>query len=577
MPNVRPGHLTWRHTVLAFVVGIALLAMTVRLGLVQIRDHREYADAAARTHYGAQDVPAPRGAILDATGYPLASSADTWDIYIDAFLWRNRVKAAEAATVAASVLGIDANQLLATGTKQNAGDVLVRRGLPYEDGLRLRDLEAWGVRVLPSAQRVYPEGDLGGSVIGYVGLDGRGLWGIEADLDAELHGKAGLVTGERDPLGRPIVFSAGSERPPVSGGEVQLTIDRFIQGIAERRLADAVKQYKARSGSVLVMDPRTGAILAMASFPTISLSHVDLNDPKLADMVRNRVVTDLYEPGSVLKTLTAATALDMGLITPNSTYNDTGSVKIGTAEIKNWDFSAHGTTTVTEYLQNSLNTGSVWLSGLIGAKSFYQYLHQFGLGESVHVGLSGESEGLMRTPDDKDWYPIDLATNSYGQGLAASPLQVLTAVNTFANGGKLMRPYVISRVVGSDHVRTYEPVVVRQAVRPETATTVARLMYDVVEGVPAHGARVSGYHVAGKTGTTLVSIPTGYDLNSTIASFAGFLPYEAPRVSVLVKIDQPSGGLNLGGAVAAPVFSLIAADIMKYLGVPANVPVVAQR
>ena len=196
----------------------------------------------------------------------------------------------------------------------------------------------------------------------------------------------------------------------------------------------------------------------------------------------------------------------------------------------------------------------------------------FGLGDPTHVGLSGEAEGTYRTPSDQGWAVTDLATNSYGQGIAATPLEVLTAVNSIANDGKLMRPYVVSKIVTGDSVRSFDPVEVRQVIKPETAHTVLKLMNDVVDGMPFHGAQVPGYHVAGKTGTTLVSIPTGYDLDSTIASFAGFIPYENPQISVLIKIDQPSGGLNLGGQVAAPVFSQAASQIMAYLRTPPSDP-----
>ena len=320
------------------------------------------------------------------------------------------------------------------------------------------------------------------------------------------------------------------------------------------------------------MEPRSGAILGMASLPAVQLSAVDLNDDELVSLVRNRAVTDLYEPGSVLKTLTTATAIDLGLVTPDTTYNDAGVVRVADSVIRNWDFVAYGEVTMTEYLQRSLNTGAVWLSQLIGADAFYEYLAAFGIGEATHVGLSGEAEGLLRRPEDPGWYPVDLATHAFGQGLAATPLQVATAVNAFANEGALMRPQIVSQVVTGEGVRRFEPVRVRQAVTPETAQTVARMMLDVVEGVPFHRARVDGYRVAGKTGTTLVAIPTGYDLDTTIASFVGFLPYEAPRVTILVKIDQPSGDSNLGGVVAAPVFALIAADIMEYLNVPTTEP-----
>jgi len=283
--------------------------------------------------------------------------------------------------------------------------------------------------------------------------------------------------------------------------------------------------------------------------------------------VRNRAVTDLYEPGSVFKVLTVAAAIDLGRVTPDSTYVDAGMVEVGGFEIKNWDLQSYGKVTVTELLQRSINTGAVWLSQEIGADNFYGYLRAFGIGESTHVGLSGEAQGIMRTPEDDDWYPVDLATNAYGQGLATTPLQVLTAVNVFANGGKLMRPYMVSKIVTREETRQFDPVEVRRVITPHTARTLARLMLDVVDGVPGHRAQVPGYRVAGKTGSTIVSTPTGYDFDTTIASFVGFLPYEAPLISILVKINHPGGERNLGGEVAAPVFSRMATDIMEYLNV----------
>ena len=575
MPEANPGqvridHMTWRHWLLAGLIGLGLVALFVRLAQIQIADHERYAAAAASSRLGAAVLPAPRGAILDATGFPLASSVDTWDLYVDSALWRDRDRARAAAGAVAAELGLDAGALFARGTARETGDALIRRWLEYEQGLALRERGLWGVRLLPSSRRVYAEGDLAGPLIGYVGLDGAGLWGIEADFDHVLRGRPGLLQAEQDPLGRPIAFAPAGGRAPQSGGEVQLTIDRFIQAIAERRLAEAVAEHRATGGTVIVMEPHTGAVLAMASLPAVRLSAVDFADEGLGELVRNRAVTNVYEPGSVFKTLTVAAAIDLGLVTPLTTYDDRGAVDIGGAVIRNWDFAAHGRVTMTEYLQRSLNTGAVWLSGLIGAERFYGYLDRFGVAQPTHVGLSGEAQGLMRRPEDIGWYPIDLATNSYGQGLAATPLQVAAAINVFANGGALMQPQIVRRIVTSEGARELQPVTVRQAVSHATAGTLARMMLDVVEGVPRHRARVPGYRVAGKTGTTLVSIPTGYDLDTTIASFAGFLPYEDPRVTVLVKIDRPEGESNLGGVVAAPVFSVIAADIMQYLNVPSG-------
>ncbi|HJM75131.1 MAG TPA: penicillin-binding protein 2 [Dehalococcoidia bacterium] len=571
MDDLRPDHRTWRHRVLATLLIVMMAALLGRLAQIQLINHNRYLEEAAITRYGAVSVAAPRGAIIDATGYPIATSVDTWDIYLDSFLWRDREQALEAARDLAAALDLDAATVFDRGTSQELGDVILVRDIEYRQGLELQRQGLWGVRALPSSVRAYPAGDLASQLIGYVGLDGGGLWGIEADYDVELRGQPGRIVSERDTLGRPIAFAQRAERAPEAGGEVHLTLDRFIQTIIERALDAALEQYEAPSGSILVMDPRTGGVLAIASRPASALTPQALEDRQLADLVRNRVVTDLYEPGSVFKTLTAAAALDLGRVTPDTTYVDEGRVEIGDRTIRNWDFQAYGEVTVTELLQRSLNTGAVWLAEEIGADDFYDYLAAFGIGEQTHIGLSGESDGIIRTPADDDWYPIDLATNSYGQGLAATPLQVLTAVNVFANDGKLMRPYIVSKIVTENRVREFDPVEVRQVISPATARTMADLMLAVVEGVQWHGARVPGYRVAGKTGTTIVSVPTGYDFDTTIATFAGFLPYEAPRISVLVKIDQPGVDRNLGGQVAAPVFAGLAAEIMKYLEEPTTV------
>ena len=573
MKTGREHNLTWRHRVVGALIFAMFSAAIVRLYMVQIIDHEKFVKEAAVTRQGAVNIPAPRGAVLDATGYPLATSIDTWDVYIDRVQWGHQPTVArEAAQKLAEFFGLNPDDLFRLGLESRGGDVLVQRQLDYARGLTLQAADLYGVRMEPSQVRVYPEGDIAGQLLGFVGRDGKGLWGVEADFDPYLKGKDGILSTERDALGRPIAFSARHERAAVGGGEVQLTIDRFIQAIAERALEDAMKKYHARSGQIIVMDPHTGAVLAMASRPSVRLGAINLDDPNLSELVRDRPITDLYEPGSVMKILTTAMAIDQGLVTPDSTYNDTGSVEVSKYRILNWDFSANGTTTVRKYLQKSLNTGSVWLGQKIGENKFYDYVKAFGLGESTHVGLSGEAEGTYRTPNDPNWYAVDLATNSYGQGLATTPLAMLTAVNSMANKGMLMRPYVISRIVTKNDVRTFEPVQVRQVVSPKTAETMMGLMHDVVDGVDFHGAQVKGYQVAGKTGTTLVSIPTGYDLDSTIASFAGFIPAQDPKISVLIKIDQPTGGLNLGGQVAAPVFSTLAEQVMKYYAIPPTTP-----
>ena len=305
--------------------------------------------------------------------------------------------------------------------------------------------------------------------------------------------------------------------------------------------------------------------MAMASRPGFKLSQLNLNDANQA-LFRNRAVTDVYEPGSVFKALTASMAIDLGLVTPETTYYDSGYAQIGTSVIRNWDYSINGTTSVTRLLQRSLNTGAVWLSGLVGADKFYDYAKKFGLGDATHTGLGGEADGLVRTNADPNWNTVDLATNSFGQGIAATPIQMIAAIGALLNGGTLMRPYIVQEVDTPQGTRTFDPVAVRQVIKPETAAQVADMLNQVVEGIPGHRAAIAGYHVGGKTGTTTgATLADGTVHDGNVASFAGFAPVGDPRMLMLVKLDYRED--RLGGDVAAPVFHDLAPAILGYLGI----------
>jgi cell division protein FtsI/penicillin-binding protein 2 len=562
----RGGRISWRLIVLALVFASGALGLVGRLAYLQIVHHHHYAVEAAQEHLSRQTVSPTRGAILDRNGYPLATTLDAYDLYIERHAWQDMASIRQWAETLAPLVNKSVDDIVAGIAAEPDGDYTLALGLDYDQGRSVIDLGLPGLKAVPSTRRFYPEGDLASALLGFTGRDHVGLAGLEADLQEELAGTPGDLYFERDSLGNPIPLGSQRGQPAVPGGDVRLTIDRYIQRLVEDDLDQSIKKHSASGGTIIVMDPRTGAILAMASRPSYRLSRLDLSKEVDPSLFRNRAVTDVYEPGSVMKVITMSAAVDLGLVNPDSTYYDAGYVTIGTSTIYNWDYSVNGTQTATQLLQKSLNTGAIWLSGLIGAENFYNYLGRFGFGESTNSGLGGEAEGLVRSSDEEGWYPVDLATNSFGQGVAATPLQVLTAVAAIANGGKLMRPYIVQEVSGPQGRRVYEPVVVRQAISEATARTVAQMMNQVVEGVPYHLAQVHGYHVAGKTGTTIVSIPGGYDLNSTIASFVGFAPLEDPQMIMLVKIDQPKDD-PLGGRVAAPVFGTLAPKILAYLNV----------
>lgn len=565
--SARVSRVSWRLIVLALLFAGAAAGLVVRLAYLQIVYHDHYVLEAQQQHLSRQTVRPTRGAILDRNGYALATSLDAYDLYIERLAWQDLASARRWAETLAPLVDKSVDDILAGVVAEPAGDYTLALRLDYDRGRSVLDLGLPGLKAVPSSRRFYPEGDLASGLLGFVGRDHGGLAGLEADLQAELAGTPGDLYFERDSLGAPIPFGSQRGRPAIPGGDVRLTIDRYIQRLVDEELDRRIEKHSASGGTIIVMDPMTGAILAMASRPSFRLTSLDLSGDVDQSLFRNRAVTDVYEPGSVMKVITMSAAVDLGLVNAGTTYYDAGYVSIGGTTIENWDFSVNGTQTATQLLQKSLNTGAIWLATLVGAEDFYRYIDRFGFGAVTNSGLGGEAEGLVRSSDEEGWYPIDLATNSFGQGIAVTPVQLITAIAAIANGGKLMRPYVVQEVVGPQGRRVYEPVVVRQPISEVTARTVARMMNEVVEGVPYHLARLTGYHVAGKTGTTIVSIPGGYDLNSTIASFVGFAPLEEPRMIMLVKIDRPQDD-PLGGRVAAPIFGALAPEILAYLNAP---------
>ncbi len=566
MPQ-RMARVSWRLLLLGLIFFIAAIVLILRLGQLQILGHGYYRVEAEDEHMGVEKVYPPRGAILDRNGYPLALTLDTYDIYINRKVWQDEKLAADGAEALAPVLGKKPDEILASLGSDTEGDALIAGNIAYDAGRKIIEMGVPGVKATATIVRFHPEGDLASALLGFVGRDETGLAGIESDYQDELGGTPGTLYFERDSMGNPIPFGYRQLSQSQPASDVRLTIDRFIQEVAEQSLDDAIEKNDAKGGTIIVMDPKTGAVLAMASRPTFKLSELDLNDETKMDLYRNRAVTDLYEPGSVMKVATMAAALDLGLVSPDTTYNDTGSAYVGGYQIQNWDFSVNGITTMTQVLQKSLNTGAVWVAEQLGAENFYHYIADFGFGQPTGIGLGGEAAGLIRTEEDPDWYPADLATNSFGQGMSVTPLQMISAIAAIANGGEMMQPYIVADVIGPDGEHQTVPKIERRVVSESTARTLTQMLNDVVEGVPGHQAQVPGYHVAGKTGTSYISVNGYYDQSRVIASFAGFAPVSDPRIVVLIKIDEPQG-TQLGGAVAAPVFAQMASKILAYLGVP---------
>jgi cell division protein FtsI/penicillin-binding protein 2 len=333
--------------------------------------------------------------------------------------------------------------------------------------------------------------------------------------------------------------------------------------MVEEELEKAIVRYGAESGTIIVMEPQTGSILAMASYPSYD---PDRFADTPAELFVNPSVSAHYEPGSVFKIITMAAGLDAGIVAPQSTFYDSGSIEVGGRTIMNWDRQGHGLVTMTGVLAQSLNVGAAYVSTTLGRERFYTYVRRFGFGRITEVDLASEGPGRLRLPGDGEWHESDLGTNSFGQGLAVTPLQMITAVAAVANDGLMMKPHVVQKIVDGQHVTPIQPVAVRRVISLQTAEQLTWMLVEAVQK-ETDLAAVPGYKIAGKTGTAQVPIPGGYHPSWTIASFIGYAPPEDPAFIVLVKIDKPIVE-PWGSKVAAPVFKAVAEQLFVLLGIP---------
>ena len=418
-------------------------------------------------------------------------------------------------------------------------------------------------RSSPSWTREYPQGSIGGPTLGFVSLQPRGYSGVEGYYDRELSASEG-TRYERGP------FDLITVTPTVPGADLVLTIDSVLQNYVEQRLAKGVADYKANGGSIIVMETRTGAILASASYPGYDPNTaMDIVGTPKAKQLRDAAVSDIYEPGSVIKLLTSAAALDAGVITTRTVFDDSGRFIVGGVVIRNSDFAGHGRVTLLGVLQHSLNVVAAQISAKMGPDLFYQRFRLFGVGRKSGIDLGNEGVGEIRTPADSAWSKIDLATNSFGQGMAMTPYQVLNAINAIANDGVLMQPYVVQQWrMGDGQVINKRPVQVQRVISADTAHQLKQVIEESTRtATPA--ALPKGYTVAGKTGTATWYL-RGIPQKTTIVTYIGWLPAQEPRITVLVKFDQPLTD-QFAAKTALPVFHDVAERTAQILGIPPDV------
>lgn len=558
----------WRLLIVGGMLGIGLCLVLGRLVHLTTVQNRQLARQASVQHQKKLTLLARRGAIVDHQGEPLALSVPAESLFVHPKKLPEGV--AKKASAIATALHVPLTEIQATLRSQEPFLWLKRRATLQEAG-HVRTLGIPGIESIETERRFYPQGTLAAPVLGFVDVDARGIAGIEQAYDRHLREEPTKVIGERDGFGRTIFVHEGAVPPePLN---VRVTLDVGLQYLAERELAQAVKATGANGGVVVMLDPQTFAVLALAQVPTFNPNMPAEVRP---DARRNRAISDPYEPGSTLKSLLVAAALDTKRVhSEEKIFCEYGKYPVGKFIID--DHHPYGLLSFTEVLQHSSNIGMAKVGERLGKETYAAYLRAFGLGRATGVGLPGESVGLLPSPDS--WSRIDLVTASFGQGLAVTPLQLACAYAAIANDGVLMRPYIVREVLNAEGkvVDAYGPQRLWQAVRSDTARRVLAMMEKVVtkEGT-GRRAQIDGFRVAGKTGTSQKPDPHGgYSPHARIASFVGIVPADRPRLVVLVAIDEPKTAVY-GGEVAAPVFKAIAQQALTYLGIAGDRPQLAE-
>jgi cell division protein FtsI (penicillin-binding protein 3) len=546
---------------LLVIYGVVVLLTVGQLVQIQVLDAQEYADRGVRQRARTIDLAATRGRIYDRDGDVLATSIQAATVYADPRVFRATETpdgtpvpaAADPAVVAAQVaplVGREAADVLDRLTRE-AHFVYLARQLDHEVGQAIMELGLPGIGVLTEPRRVYPAGGLAGQVVGFTGIDGEGLQGLESQFDTVLKGRPGMLVLERAPGGLDIASGVRELVPPEVGTDLVLTLDREIQHAAEQVAAEVTEEFNARGASILVIEVGTGDVLGMASYPSFD---PNLRTDSDRENFRNRAVTDVFEPGSTQKALTVAAAIEEGLVSPGTTMTVEEGIQVGGKRFT--DASKHATEqwSLTEVMERSSNVGTIKVAQQLGAERLDRYLREFGYGRASGVNFPGEAGGLLMSHED--WWGTSLPTIAIGQGVAVTLLQLANAYATLANDGIAVQPRIVRGTVGDDgRLTPSAPSATSQVVSARTARQVREMLEAAVAGEHGTGGRamVSGYRVAGKTGTARKPSEgaRGYS-GEYISTFVGFAPVDAPRFVVAVMVDEPRP--FYGGIVAAPAF-----------------------
>lgn len=561
------------------IIGIfsMFLWIAVRAYSVQILQHRKFKELAEEQYLCYLNIPAKRGTILDRNNKELAITSIVDSVYARPNILKElpHEELKKLSQKLAEILQLDPETVFQKITSQKKF-VWLKRQISKRESALIKELGIKGIEIANEGKRFYPNNNFASNLLGFVGVDGHGLEGIEFQFDKVLLGEDQLIRGIKDARGRLFFSEELLLNKPIEGNSLVLTIDRTIQYIAEQELITAINLFEAKAGSVIVLDPITGEILAMANYPTFNPNSFFEYS---STYWRNRAIHDLFEPGSTMKIFSIATGLAVGAITPSDEF----FCERGKFEI--FGYTVHDSSklewlTVTEILQKSSNIGVSKISLLIGKQTLYNYLKRFGFGEKSGILLPGELSGKLR--HWKEWYDVDLITISFGQGIGVSNLQLAMATASIANGGKLMKPLIVKEIRSpkGEILERFEPEVKRIVIPRSIARTVSEMLTTVTEeGGTGKEASIDRFVVAGKTGTAQKPdlVHGGYKENSWVASFVGFVPAFEPKVLISVVIDEPLV-THYGGSVAAPVFRRIGEQVLNYMGVsPPNLLTIDQR
>lgn len=561
---------------LAVIIFLMALVIVGRLYILQVHNYDKFRAMAQDQHNAFSELSAKRGEIYLKSGeghYPLAVNKEYMMVFLEPKMVEDRDRVISELSY---ILEIDRAEIENKLANQQDMFEIVKKKISDEQAEKIRNLKLKGVKLMPENYRYYPGKELASQIVGFVGSDGEkeiGRYGLESFWNEELVGRNGSIFQERDSAGRWISITDRNRVPAQDGANLILTIDEAVQYEIEKILKATMEKHQADGGSILVQEPSTGRILAMANYPSFNPNEFGKVENMQAFI--NPAISNAYESGSVFKTITLAAGIDAGVISPNTTYVDTGVVNEAGYSIQNSDGKANGLQNMTEVLEKSLNTGVIFVEKLIGNKRFADYVKSFGFGEKSKIALPNEAAGDIRNLNNLK-SDIQFFTTAYGQGVTVTPLQVLNSYSVIANGGKLMRPQIVEKINYTDgREKVFEPEIIRRVIKEETAAQMKEMLLSVV--VNGHGKRagVPGYLVGGKTGTAQVAKQgsRGYEEGINIGSFAGIAPIGNPRFAAIVKIDNPKD-VEWAESSAAPAFGEVMKFLLNYYNVEPTEPIV---